>query len=200
MSVLSVQDELITKHEASCILYTFDFLYKYGVSDAKESHDEMLCNELIGKTVTPGTYGRVSDNEFKNGSEWLLTIAYLLRGNRNLTTMRKFMNRITRNNFLGCFLPLSQDFYNMGMKSFWTYPKSSYIDVFMSQPFMRWGDKLKNIKRDEIIEDMQMMCYDRAKTDQDNLNKYSKSASRYALFQKCMYFAIKGNKKWIETL
>jgi hypothetical protein len=189
----------ISRHEASCILWTFDHFYKLGIRDAQDERDEMFCLEFINKTTVPGMFGLVGDENLLSGSEWILAICYQLRGTRVVTTMRKLMDRITRDNYYWCLLPLIQDFYNKGMKDFYAKPKYDNIEIFMSQPFKRWGSN-KKICRDDIIEDAQMFCYSRTKSDEENQNKSSKSASRYNLFQKALYLACKGNKRWVENL
>lgn len=190
---------LITRREASCILWTLDHFYKLGVQDAQEERDEMFCLEFIEKTLVPGSFGRVKENTLLSGSEWILFILYELRSTNVITAMRKFMNKITRNNFYWCVLPIIQDFYNKGIKDFYKYPRYNGIEVFMSNPFVKWKNG-KPIRRDELIEDMQFSCYSRTKSDQENFNKSSKSANRYNIFQKSIFLACKGNKKWVENL
>jgi hypothetical protein len=191
---------LITKHEATCILWTFDHFYKLGVFDAQDERDEYLCSEHANKTLVPGTFGRVRDYKPVGGSEWILAIAYELRGTHVLQTIRRFMDRITRSNFYWCFLPIVQDFYNKGMKDFYENPRYNEIETFMSQPYLHWGKIYKKYTRDEMIEDMQSFCFSRTDSDKENVNNSSKTASRYNLFQKTVYFAYKGNKRWIENL
>lgn len=158
----------VNRQSIRSMISLLDYVYKLGVSDARDVEDEGLCRLFIQNHTEPGQYGFITDGYDVEELEWQLRLHVRSRLQRQYGVMQTFFAsmRKFKANFLSCFLPVAQCFYNKGIKDYIEAPTDCDFNAFCERSRAWWTRKgIKNIKPQEYVDTIQLMCFDLRRRD-----------------------------------
>lgn len=158
----------VTRQTIRGMISLLDYVYKLGVSDARDVEDEGLCRQFLLNHVEPGQFGFITDGYDVEELEWQLRLSMRSRLQRQYGAMQTlFMSmRRFKANFLSCFLPVAQRFYNKGIKDYNDAPADCDFNAFCNRSRIWWTSKgIKNITPQEYVDTIQLMCFDLRRRD-----------------------------------
>ena len=157
---------LITRTVASQMLSLFDYAFKKGVLDAADMRDEYYCTEFIRKRESTVSYGTLDNPYDMDWKEWKLTLNRWCAMGRLAHLYQNFIGRINRPGYLMVVLPITQDFYVMGIKEWLEYSNPRPLEVFRTQSKVHWkpidGKTMSKIKNDNLVTLAQEFAYNRS--------------------------------------
>lgn len=166
---------IITRDTILKMVSLLDFCYRLGVNHAYAQNDEGLAREFIDKHAETGVYGFLTDEGNVSVLEWQLRLTKEARLTSMYGSMYQYFNHMGRFacNYLSCFLPIAQDFYNKGVKDYYDAPDGCDIAQFNDARRVWWSQKglLKVVAR-EYVEEIQLMCFERQRRDTAYLEEH----------------------------
>lgn len=174
---------MIDRAMAMQMVKMFDTLYRLGVTDAHNAADEGLCRSVIEQTAEPGVYRLLTDDYTITPMEWQLRLQ-MIAGRISLRSpMFKLFGRMGNylSNYIGCFLPLAQCFYNNGISDYLAYPHQLDLSLFNTKTRVWLTAKgLRAKSNADYQEAIQQFCFDRKRAEQAYIEGYvDKRRSRY---------------------
>lgn len=158
---------LIDRNDISRLITLYDRVYKLGVEDGyNNSHDEGLCREHIETTNYPGNFGLIRDGFISDAVDWQLTLqrqAKIVGVYTAIFKLFRMMGRWANGNYLGCALPIAQDFYCKGIEDVLADKNADNITLFMEKRRVWWGGR--NVNTYEYVEFIQTMCGKRKRSE-----------------------------------
>ena len=165
----------LDKRMATQMVMMFDKLYHLGVSHSFSVKDEGLCRQFLENTSQPGIYGYIEDGYYVCPREWQLRLQKIAGEISLKSPMYKLFGRMGNylSNFLGCFMPLAQDFYNKGVSDYLNYGHKLEIAIFDGKTRVWLTAKgLKNASKDDYKQTIQQFCFDRKRTEENLMAEY----------------------------
>lgn len=140
-----------------------DWCYRLGVKHTREINDEGAAREFLDTHNEVGVYGFLSDGLNVGVLEWQLRLQKEARLTSMFGSVYQYFLRMGRygQNYLSCFLPIAQVWYNLGVQDYIDNPHACGYSVFNGKTRVRWTKKgLLNIKPKEYVEMIQLQCFD----------------------------------------
>ncbi len=185
---------LIDKTVALALIQTFHLCYKQGVYDAYDIDNKGAYEELFSATREPGVYGTLTDERLFDWKEFSLRLTLIARRKSFRSAAVTYLQRLAFNakTYFGCVFPIAQDFYLRGAKDYYAHPNPALIPVFMEATQMLWMKNLKKVTRNDMLEDIQLICYERmASNEQFSEHKFRRSGRQFQNFMRTMVFALR---------
>lgn len=154
---------IITRDVILKTIGLLDWLYRLGVTQARELGDEGAAREFLDTHDEVGVYGFLSDGLNVGVLEWQLRMQKEARLTSMWGSMHKYFLRMGRygQNYLSCLLPIAQLWFNMGVRDYISNPSACDYAIFDGKTRVRWSKKgLLNINSREYVETIQLQCFD----------------------------------------
>lgn len=161
---------LLTRKNSRYLLSLLDFAYKQGVLSAYDADDERYCEEFVSKHKDGTSFGLLEvQGEDITWKEWRWTLTCWARQARVYLIAREYLDHIAGRNYLWAVLPVAFDFYLKGIEDWVKYPNPCNLEVFKNKPKIHWIVERRNdkkvIKNDEIVSEIQRICFERGRKD-----------------------------------
>ena len=159
----------INYYSAQVLMDLFDACYKLGVKDAIEVDNEMRCVEFCEEMYSAETFGRIIHNYKCDWREWKFRLCQMMcdMDKYRVQGLKFFESICSYSNYLACALPISMDFYMLGIKDYCKNPNPSELIRFEHTPYTFWGYKgNRKLKRDDFVTVLTGFCYDRIRVDE----------------------------------
>lgn len=160
-----------------------DWCYRLGVKHAYRVNDDGLALEFIEKHREVGVYGFMTDNYNISVVEWQLRLLCEARRCSLYGVMYSYFEFMGRYgaNFLSCFIPVAQEWYNMGVEDYTAAPSACMMDEFDYVTRVRWsGDGLLKVKIEDYVQMIQLQCFGMKRQHDEFLQTYGHvSADRH---------------------
>ena len=166
---------IFDKKMARQMVRMFDSLYRFGVSHCYSADDEGLCREFLEATYKPGVYGVIEDGYYISAREWQLRLQKLAGTISMKSPMYVLFGRMGNylSNYLGCFMPLAQDFYNKGVSDYLSYGHKADMAIFNSKNRVWLTEKgIKRASDEDYKQAIQQYCYDRKRMETTFMEGY----------------------------
>lgn len=140
-----------------------DWVYRLGIQHSRELNDEGASREFLDTHNEVGVYGFITDGYNVGVLEWQLRLQKEARLTSMFGSMYQYFLRMGRygQNYLSCFLPIAQEWYNLGVQDYIDNPHAYDYSVFNGKTRVRWTKKgMLNIKPKEYVEMIQLQCFD----------------------------------------
>lgn len=179
---------VIDRATCNALIRLLDRIYRMGVMDAYQVNSEGECADFVERTKEPGVFGRVIDGHTMDCNEWQLTLIMEARKKSMHGAMYRYFNRmrIYRQNYLSVLLPIAQDFYNKGIQDYNASPNAVSLAIFNDRSRTWWYSKLKSVSIYEYIEQIQLFCFARKRSDEEYDGKKALKSGYYDIFAKVM--------------
>lgn len=157
-------DNLFDHKEAIAVMRLMGDAYKAGVRDAEWVNDAGRCLEHIASTSQHGVYGRVTDNSTYDWRRWKHNILLFKDDTLANCRMVDVTARIKKWWCIeGCILPLSQDFYNQGLRHWNDYPVSRILEKMQKIRYPIWTKRgAVNRTFSQMWVQLRTFAYDRS--------------------------------------
>lgn len=177
---------LIKESEARAIINLMMSCYKAGLKDAEEICDKYTCEDFKKEVRVPGVYGRVRDEFLMEEKEWRMSLMFM---DNHIRVPQNTINLVQSINFgkslLSCVLPLSQEYYILGIDDFNVYPHIHEFSIIDNNIMRRWTrNGFIKITRKDVLIEIQRLCMLRARIDESSDSKFSIRRRTYESF--CM--------------
>lgn len=186
---------LIDKSVALALIQTLHLSYKQGVYDAYDIDNKGAYEDLYADTREPGVYGLLTDPmRLFDWKEFSLRLTMIARRRSFKSAAVTYLHRLAfnANTYYGCVFPIAQDFYLKGAKDYYEHPNPALIPVFMESSQLLWLKNLKKVTRNELLDDVQLICYERMTAEEEYPeHKLRRSPQQYQHFMKAMVFAMR---------
>lgn len=173
----------ITRHMVFKMISLLDWCYQLGVKHAYHTNDDGLALEFVEKHREIGTYGFLTDEYDISVMEWQLRLLCEARRCSLYGAMYTYFECMGRYgaNFLSCFIPVAQEWYNMGVEDYTAAPSACMIDEFSDASRVRWsGDGLLKVRIEDYVQTIQLQCFGMKRQHDEYLQTYgSTSANRH---------------------
>ena len=167
---------MFDKQMGLTLVKAFDRLYHLGVRHAAELDDEGLCRERVDATSNePGVYGYLTDRRLLNARRWLLRVCEVVGRVSYGSSLYRIITRMgnVTSNYIGCFLPIAQDFYNKGVMDYLQYGHTADLALFEGKSRMWFTDKgLKYQTAWDYKAQIQTFCGDRQDMEAECMERY----------------------------
>lgn len=179
---------IIDRATCNALVRLFDTMYRMGVMDAYQVNSEGECADFVERTKEPGVFGRVIDGHTMDCNEWQLTLIMEARKQSMHGAMYRYFNRmkIYGQNYLSVLLPIAQDFYNKGLQDYTDSPDAVSLAIFNDKSRTWWSKKLRKVSIFEYIEQIQLFCFERRRSDEESGSKKALKKGYYDIFAKVM--------------
>lgn len=179
---------VIDRATCNALIRLLDTMYRMGVMDAYRVNDEGECADFVNRTKEYGVFGRVTDGHTMDCNEWQLTLIVEARKKSMHGAMYRYFNRmkIYGSNYLSVLLPIAQDFYNKGLQDYNASPNAASLAIFNDRSRTWWSKNLKKVSVFEYIEQIQLFCFARKRSDEECECKKALKGSYYDIFAKVM--------------
>lgn len=180
------EKSLIKESEARAIINLMMSCYKAGLKDAEEICDKYTCEDFKKEVRIPGVYGRVRDEFLMEEKEWRMSLMFM---DNHIRVPQNTINLVQSINFgksiLSCVLPISQEYYILGIDDFNVYPHIHEFSLIDNNIMRRWTRNgfIKITHKDVLIE-IQRLCMLRARIDESSDSKFIIRRRTYESF--CM--------------
>ena len=180
------EKSLIKESEARAIINLMMSCYKAGLKDAEEICDKYTCEDFKKEVRVPGVYGRVSDEFLMEEKEWRMSLMFM---DNHIRVPQNTINLVQGINFgkslLYCVLPISQEYYILGIDDFNVYPHIHEFSLIDNNIMRRWTrNGFIKITRKDVLIEIQRLCMLRARIDESSDSKFSIRRRTYESF--CM--------------
>lgn len=180
------EKSLIKESEARAIINLMMSCYKAGLKDAEEICDKYTCEDFKKEVRVPGVYGRVRDEFLMEEKEWRMSLMFM---DNHIRVPQNTINLVQSINFgkslLSCVLPLSQEYYILGIDDFNVYPHIHEFSIIDNNIMRRWTrNGFIKITRKDVLIEIQRLCMLRARIDESSDSKFSIRRRTYESF--CM--------------
>ena len=177
---------LIKESEARAIINLMMSCYKAGLKDAEEICDKYTCEDFKKEVRVPGVYGRVRDEFLMEEKEWRMSLMFM---DNHIRVPQNTINLVQSINFgkslLSCVLPISQEYYIIGIDDFNLYPHIHEFSIIDNNIMRRWTrNGFIKITRKDVLIEIQRLCMLRARIDESSDSKFSIRRRTYESF--CM--------------
>ena len=177
---------LIKESEARAIINLMMSCYKAGLKDAEEICDKYTCEDFKKEVRVPGVYGRVRDEFLMEEKEWRMSLMFM---DNHIRVPQNTINLVQSINFgksiLSCVLPISQEYYILGIDDFNVYPHIHEFSLIDNKIMRRWTrNGFIKITRKDVLIEIQRLCMLRARIDESSDSKFSIRRRTYESF--CM--------------
>ena len=177
---------LIKESEARAIINLMMSCYKAGLKDAEEICDKYTCEDFKKEVRVPGVYGRVRDEFLMEEKEWRMSLMFM---DNHIRVPQNTINLVQSINFgkslLSCVLPISQEYYILGIDDFNVYPHIHEFSLIDNNIMRRWTrNGFIKITRKDVLIEIQRLCMLRARIDESSDSKFSIRRRTYESF--CM--------------
>ena len=177
---------LIKESEARAIINLMMSCYKAGLKDAEEICDKYTCEDFKKEVRVPGVYGRVRDEFLMEEKEWRMSLMFM---DNHIRVPQNTINLVQSINFgkslLSCVLPISQEYYILGIDDFNVYPHIHEFSLIDNNIMRRWTrNGFIKITRKDVLIEIQRLCMLRARIDESSDSKFSIRRMTYESF--CM--------------
>ena len=177
---------LIKESEARAIINLMMSCYKAGLKDAEEICDKYTCEDFKKEVRVPGVYGRVRDEFLMEEKEWRMSLMFM---DNHIRVPQNTINLVQSVNFgkslLSCVLPISQEYYILGIDDFNVYPHIHEFSIIDNNVMRRWTrNGFIKITRKDVLIEIQRLCMLRARIDESSDSKFSIRRRTYESF--CM--------------
>ena len=176
----------IKESEARAIINLMMSCYKAGLKDAEEICDKYTCEDFKKEVRVPGVYGRVRDEFLMEEKEWRMSLMFM---DNHIRVPQNTINLVQSINFgkslLSCVLPISQEYYILGIDDFNVYPHIHEFSLIDNNIMRRWTrNGFIKITRKDVLIEIQRLCMLRARIDESSDSKFSIRRRTYESF--CM--------------
>lgn len=180
------EKSLIKESEARAIINLMMACYKAGLKDAEEICDKYTCEDFKKEVRVPGVYGRVRDEFLMEEKEWRMSLMFM---DNHIRVPQNTINLVQSINFgkslLSCVLPISQEYYILGIDEFNVYPHIHEFSIIDNNIMRRWTrNGFIKITRKDVLIEIQRLCMLRARIDESSDSKFSIRRRTYESF--CM--------------
>ena len=180
------EKSLIKESEARAIINLMMSCYKAGLKDAEEICDKYTCEDFKKEVRVPGVYGRVRDEFLMEEKEWRMSLMFM---DNHIRVPQNTINLVQNINFgktlLSCVLPISQEYYILGIDDFNVYPHIHEFSLIDNNIMRRWTrNGFIKITRKDVLIEIQRLCMLRARIDESSDSKFSIRRRTYESF--CM--------------
>ena len=180
------EKSLIKESEARAIINLMMSCYKAGLKDAEEICDKYTCEDFKKEVRVPGVYGRVKDEFLMEEKEWRMSLMFM---DNHIRVPQNTINLVQSINFgkslLSCVLPISQEYYILGIDDFNVYPHIHEFSLIDNNIMRRWTrNGFIKITRKDVLIEIQRLCMLRARIDESSDSKFSIRRRTYESF--CM--------------
>ena len=180
------EKSLIKECEARAIINLMMSCYKAGLKDAEEICDKYTCEDFKKEVRVPGVYGRVRDEFLMEEKEWRMSLMFM---DNHIRVPQNTINLVQSINFgktiLSCVLPISQEYYILGIDDFNVYPNIHEFSLIDNNIMRRWTrNGFIKITRKDVLIEIQRLCMLRARIDESSDSKFSIRRRTYESF--CM--------------
>lgn len=180
------EKSLIKESEARAIINLMMSCYKAGLKDAEEICDKYTCEDFKKEVRVPGVYGRVRDEFLMEEKEWRMSLMFM---DNHIRVPQNTINLVQSINFgktiLSCVLPISQEYYILGIDDFNVYPNIHEFSLIDNNIMRRWTrNGFIKITRKDVLIEIQRLCMLRARIDESSDSKFSIRRRTYESF--CM--------------
>lgn len=180
------EKSLIKESEARAIINLMMSCYKAGLKDAEEICDKYTCEDFKKEVRVPGVYGRVRDEFLMEEKEWRMSLMFM---DNHIRVPQNTINLVQDINFgkslLSCVLPISQEYYILGIDDFNVYPHIHEFSLIDNNIMRRWTrNGFIKITRKDVLIEIQRLCMLRARIDESSDSKFSIRRRTYESF--CM--------------
>ena len=180
------EKSLIKESEARAIINLMMSCYKAGLKDAEEICDKYTCEDFKKEVRVPGVYGRVRDEFLMEEKEWRMSLMFM---DNHIRVPQNTINLVQSINFgkslLYCVLPISQEYYILGIDDFNVYPHIHEFSLIDNNIMRRWTrNGFIKITRKDVLIEIQRLCMLRARIDESSDSKFSIRRRTYESF--CM--------------
>ena len=180
------EKSLIKESEARAIINLMMSCYKAGLKDAEEICDKYTCEDFKKEVRVPGVYGRVRDEFLMEEKEWRMSLMFM---DNHIRVPQNTINLVQGINFgktiLSCVLPISQEYYILGIDDFNVYPNIHEFSLIDNNIMRRWTrNGFIKITRKDVLIEIQRLCMLRARIDESSDSKFSIRRRTYESF--CM--------------
>ena len=180
------EKSLIKESEARAIINLMMSCYKAGLKDAEEICDKYTCEDFKKEVRVPGVYGRVRDEFLMEEKEWRMSLMFM---DNHIRVPQNTINLVQSVNFgkslLSCVLPISQEYYILGIDDFNVYPHIHEFSLIDNNIMRRWTrNGFIKITRKDVLIEIQRLCMLRARIDESSDSKFSIRRRTYESF--CM--------------
>lgn len=180
------EKSLIKESEARAIINLMMSCYKAGLKDAEEICDKYTCEDFKKEVRVPGVYGRVRDEFLMEEKEWRMSLMFMdnhIRVPQNTINLVQSIN--LGKSLLSCVLPISQEYYILGIDDFNVYPHIHEFSIIDNNIMRRWTrNGFIKITRKDVLIEIQRLCMLRARIDESSDSKFSIRRRTYESF--CM--------------
>lgn len=180
------ESTLIKESDARAIINLMMSCYKAGLKDAEEICDKYTCEDFKKEVRVPGVYGRVRDEFLMEEKEWRMSLMFM---DNHIRVPQNTINLVQSINFgksiLSCVLPISQEYYILGIDDFNVYPHIHEFSLIDNNIMRRWTrNGFIKITRKDVLIEIQRLCMLRARIDESSESKFSIRRRTYESF--CM--------------
>ena len=180
------EKSLIKESDARAIINLMMSCYKAGLKDAEEICDKYTCEDFKKEVRVPGVYGRVRDEFLMEENEWRMSLMFM---DNHIRVPQNTINLVQGINFgkslLYCVLPISQEYYILGIDDFNVYPHIHEFSLIDNNIMRRWTrNGFIKITRKDVLIEIQRLCMLRARIDESSDSKFSIRRRTYESF--CM--------------
>ena len=180
------EKSLIKESEARAIINLMMSCYKAGLKDSEEICDKYTCEDFKKEVRVPGVYGRVRDEFLMEEKEWRMSLMFM---DNHIRVPQNTINLVQSINFgktiLSCVLPISQEYYILGIDDFNVYPHIHEFSLIDNNIMRRWTrNGFIKITRKDVLIEIQRLCMLRARIDESSDSKFSIRRRTYESF--CM--------------
>lgn len=178
------EKSLIKESEARAIINLMMSCYKAGLKDAEEICDKYTCEDFKKEVRVPGVYGRVRDEFLMEEKEWRMSLMFM---DNHIRVPQNTINLVQSINFgkslLSCVLPISQEYYILGIDDFNVYPHIHEFSLIDNNIMRRWTrNGFIKITRKDVLIEIQRLCMLRARIDESSDSKFSIRRRTYESF------------------
>lgn len=175
---------LIKESDARAIINLMMSCYKAGLKDAEEICDKYTCEDFKKEVRVPGVYGRVRDEFLMEEKEWRMSLMFM---DNHIRVPQNTINLVQSINFgkslLSCVLPISQEYYILGIDDFNVYPHIHEFSLIDNNIMRRWTrNGFIKITRKDVLIEIQRLCMLRARIDESETSKFSICRRTYERF------------------
>ena len=180
------EKSLIKESDARAIINLMMSCYKAGLKDAEDICDKYTCEDFKKEVRVPGVYGRVRDEFLMEEKEWRMSLMFM---DNHIRVPQNTINLVQSVNFgkslLSCVLPISQEYYILGIDDFNVYPHIHEFSIIDNNVMRRWTrNGFIKITRKDVLIEIQRLCMLRARIDESSDSKFSIRRRTYESF--CM--------------
>lgn len=165
----------IDRHMVQKMVSLLDWCYRLGVKQAYHVNDDGLAIEFVEKHREVNVYGFLVDDYDVGVVEWQLRLLCEARRCSLYGAMYRYFEHMGRYgmNFLSCFIPVAQEWYNMGVEDYTTAPYACSMEEFNDAARVRWsGDGLLKVRLEDYVQTIQLQCFGLKRKHDEYLQTY----------------------------